>query len=141
MATWSMSAARRGREGRPALATRTTKNAGPEGRRFFSVVSVRSVEQRVDVVLRGVADVAGELRAVEELVILAAGVDVHRRVGLDRVDAAPDVHHRIDVLFDELHRVHDLADALAGQVLKIAGLEDRDDAFLDVVGEPLLLVG
>ena len=37
--------------------------------------------------------------------------------------------------------VHHFADALARQVLEIAGLEDRDDAFLDFLAEQLLLVG
>src|SRR5882757_2916185 len=68
----------------------------------FSVCRVRSVEQRVDVVLRGVADVAGEPRAVEKLVVVAAGVDLRHDVRLDRVEVATDVHHRIDVLLDEL---------------------------------------
>ena len=36
---------------------------------------------------------------------------------------------------------HHLADALAGEVLEVAGLEDRDDAFLDFLAEQLLLVG
>src|SRR3954454_7777683 len=169
-ATWSTSAARRGRSRGAGLATRhceerrdeatrlpprtqsgllrfarndvqNKKNAGLRRRFVFPECRVRSVEQRVDVVLRGVADVAGELRAVEKLVVIAAGVDLRHDVGLDRVDAAPDFHHGIDVLLDELHRAHDLADALAGQVLEVAGFEDRDDAFLDIVGEPLLLIG
>ena len=59
---------------------------------------------------------------------------------LDGVDAAPDVHHDGDVVFDELHRGHHLADALTGQILEIAGLEDRDDAFLDFLAEQLLLI-
>ena len=60
---------------------------------------------------------------------------------LDGIDATPDLHHLDDVLFDEFHRLHHLADALARQVLEIAGLEDRDDAFLDFLAEQLLLVG
>jgi hypothetical protein len=40
-------------------------------------------------------------------------------------------HHLVDVLLDELHRGHHLGDTLAGEVLEVAGLEDRDDAFLD----------
>jgi hypothetical protein len=44
------------------------------------------------------------------------------------------------VVFDEFHRGHHLADALAGEILEIAGLEDRDDAFLDFLAEQLLLV-
>ena len=62
------------------------------------------------------------------------------RVGLDGVDATPDVHHDGDVVFDEFHRGHHLADALTGQILEIAGLEDRNDALLDFFAEDLLLV-
>jgi hypothetical protein len=43
---------------------------------------IRSVEQRVDVVLRGVTDVAVELRAVEQLGVAFAGVDDRRGVAL-----------------------------------------------------------
>src|SRR5439155_3309488 len=78
-----------------------------------------SVEHRVDVVLRGVADVAFHLRAVEQPGVALAGVDGRGCVRLDGVDAAPDVHHLVDVLFDELHRVHHLADALTGEVWKL----------------------
>ena len=35
---------------------------------------------------------------------------------------------------------HHLADALAGEILEVAGLEDRDHAFLDFLAEQLLLV-
>ena len=59
---------------------------------------------------------------------------------LDGIDATPDVHHDDDVVFDEFHRGHHLADALTGQILEIAGLEDRDDAFLDFLAEQLLLI-
>src|SRR5947199_1621354 len=111
----------------------------PRGFLLPDPVNLRSVEHRVDVVLRGVADIAVELRAVEQLVVALAGVDDRRRMRLDGVDAAPDVHHLVDVLLDELHRRHHLGDALAGEVLKIAGLEDRDDALLDFLAEQLLL--
>ena len=36
--------------------------------------------------------------------------------------------------------VHHLLDALAGEVLEIAGLENGDDAFLDFFAEQLLLI-
>src|SRR5260370_5924107 len=68
------------------------------------------------------------------------GIDDRWRMRLDRVDAAPDIHHRVDVLLDELHRGHHLADALAREILEVAGLEDRDHAFLDLFAEQLLLV-
>ena len=61
-------------------------------------------------------------------------------MGLERVDAPPDVHHHVDVAFDELHRGHHLADALTGEILEVAGLENRDHAFLDFLAEQLLLV-
>ena len=59
---------------------------------------------------------------------------------LDRVDATPDIHHDGDVVFDEFHRGHHLADALTGQILEIAGLEDGNDALLDFLAEQLLLI-
>ena len=46
----------------------------------------------------------------------------------------------VDVVFDEFHRGHHLADALTGQILEIAGLEDRNDALLDFLAEDLLLI-
>src|SRR6202012_1032460 len=99
-----------------------------------------SVEQRVDIVLRGVADVAVGFRTVQEFGVALAGVDDRRRMSLDGVDATPDLHHDRDVMLDELHRGHHLLDALAGEVLEIAGPEDRDDAFLDFLPEQLLLI-
>ena len=62
------------------------------------------------------------------------------RVGPDGVDATPDVHHDGDVVLDEFHRGHHLADALTGQILEIAGLEDRNDALADFLAQDLLLV-
>ena len=59
---------------------------------------------------------------------------------LDGVDATPDVHHDGDVVFDEFHRGHHLADALTGQILEIAGLEDGNDALLNFLAEDLLLI-
>ena len=75
-----------------------------------------------------------ELRTVQQPVVAFPGIDDRRRMRLDRIDAAPDVHHDGDVILDELHRGHHLVDALAGQVLEIAGLEDRDHLFLDFLG-------
>ena len=57
------------------------------------------------------------------------------------IDPTPDVHHDGDVIFDEFHRGHHFFDALTGQVLEIAGLEDGNDAFLDFLTEQLLLIG
>ena len=59
---------------------------------------------------------------------------------LDCVDATPNVHHDGYVIFDEFHRGHHLADALAGEVLEITGLENGNDALLDFLAEDLLLV-
>ncbi len=61
-------------------------------------------------------------------------------MGLDGVDATPDIHHDVDMVLDEFHRAHHLADALAGQILEVAGLENRDHAFLDLLAELDLLV-
>src|SRR6478735_7139337 len=85
--------------------------------------------------------VAIQLRPVQQLGVAFAGIDDRGRVRLDGIDATPDLHHLDDVLFDEFHRLHHLADTLAGQVLEIAGLEDRDDLFLDILAKQLLLVG
>ena len=59
--------------------------------------------------------------------------------GLKLLDAAPDFHQPGDMLLDERQRLDHLADALAGEILEIAGLENLHDAVLDVVGEPLLV--
>src|SRR5262249_49009086 len=58
-------------------------------------------ENPVDVVLAGVPGIALELGAVEQHRSLLAGSQ--RRVGviLERVDAAPDLHHVSDALLDE----------------------------------------
>jgi len=45
-----------------------------------------------------------------------------------------------DVVFDELHRGHHLFDALDRSGPEVAGFEDRNDAFLDLFAEPLLLI-
>src|SRR5581483_12437516 len=60
---------------------------------------------------------------------------------LDRVDTAPDLHHDDNVMLDELHRGPHLLDTLTGQVLEVAGLEYRNNTFLDFLAEPLLLIG
>src|SRR4051794_10139537 len=103
-------------------------------------VATASAEHRVDVVLRGVAGIAGEFRAVEQAGVADALVDWAGRMRLDGIDAAPDIHHHGNVVLDELHRRHHLADALAGKILKIARLEDRDHALLDFLAEQPLLV-
>ena len=43
-------------------------------------------------------------------------------------------------MLDELHRGHHLADALSGEVLEVAGLENADHAVLDFFAEPRVLV-
>src|SRR5882672_4740225 len=99
--------------------------ASREGRstRYSLLAIRRSLEQRVDVVLRHMARVAVELRTVEQL-----GVALALRLGLgDQIlegdDAAPDLHHARHVRLDEFPGVDDLADALAGDVLEITRLE------------------
>src|SRR5438309_8826645 len=86
--------------------------------------SKSSVEHGVDIVLRGVTDVAFHLGTIQQPGVAFPGIDDRRRMRLDRVDAAPDLHHRADVLLDELHRAHHLADALTGEILEIASLEN-----------------
>jgi hypothetical protein len=48
------------------------------------------------------------------------------------------LEHAGDVVLDEIERRHDFGDTLAGKILEIAGLEDLDHEFLDVLGEALL---
>src|SRR3984885_13415674 len=159
-ATWSTFAARRGHEldlrhlppslrgiGHAFATTRgryaENKNAGHFWPAFCletSVLSTCLVEQGVDIILRCVADVAFQLRTIQEFGIALSGIDDRRRMRLDGVDAAPDIHHDGNVMLDELHRVHHLLDALAGEVLEIAGFENRDDALLDFLAEQLLLI-
>src|SRR6266404_9059431 len=125
------------------LLAMTPEAKTPASRRRFVLSALShsySVEQRVNVVLGSMTDVAVQLRAVEQLGVAFAMIDDRRRVGLDGVDATPDFHHHGDVAFDELHRTHHLADALAGEILEVAGFEDRDHAFLDFLTEQLLLV-
>jgi hypothetical protein len=59
---------------------------------------------------------------------------------LERVDAAPDVHHPRDAVLDEFQRRQHLRDALAGKVLEIAGIEDADHLVADVLRERALLL-
>ena len=80
------------------------------------------------------------LRAVEQAGIADAGVDDCRRMLLDRVNAAPDLHHFVDVMLDEFHRGHHLADALAGEILEVTRLENADHALLNVFAELGLLI-
>ena len=40
------------------------------------------------------------------------------------------------MLLDELQRRHHMGDALTGEILKIAGLENLHHAILDIMGEP-----
>jgi hypothetical protein len=44
------------------------------------------------------------------------------------------------VSFDEFERCHDLADALAGQVMEVAGFKNLDDPLPGVVDEVLFLL-
>src|ERR1041385_7919510 len=92
-----------------------------------------AAEHAVDVVLSGVPAIFGKLRPVEETAIVT-GIDVER----DRrelLDVLPDREQPRDVLLDKLQRLEHMADALAGQVLEIAGLENLHDALLDVMDE------
>src|SRR3978361_686270 len=91
------------------------------------------LEQHVDVVLRRVARIALIFWAVQIPAVVLT-IDYCRwRVGADGIDAAPDIHHDRDVAFDDLHRVHPLADALAGEILKVASLEDREHTLGDFI--------
>ena len=62
-----------------------------------------------------------------------------------RVRSGPSGVHLFDratglnVLLDELQRLKHMANALAGEVLEIAGLENLHDAVLNVLGKPLLV--
>src|SRR4051812_33424891 len=96
-----------------------------------------AAEHAVDVVLGGVAAVVGELRAVEEAaVVLNFGLEHNRR---ELLDAVPDRQQPGDVLLDELQRLKHMANALAGEILEIAGFENLHDPVLNVVGKPLLM--
>ena len=64
-----------------------------------------------------------------------------RREVLQDFDTAPDVHHLDDVSFDKFERCHDLADALAGQVLEIAGFKNLHDPLPDVADEVQFVLG
>ncbi len=77
----------------------------------------------------------GQLRAVEEAPVAVGVLVEHDRREL--LDAVPDRHQPRHVLLDELQRRQHMGDALAGEVLEIAGLENLHHAILDVVGEPL----
>src|SRR3546814_843358 len=92
-----------------------------------------SLEQRVDVVL---ADgVVGQLRPVQEMLVRAGGRTARRRgpllrrpgraIALDIVTEG--VQQGIHLGLDLLQRGHHLGDALTGDVLEAAGLEDRGD--------------
>src|SRR5258708_26902178 len=108
--------------------------------RARDTVSYASAEHRVDIVLRCVAGIAREFRAIQQPGVADAIVDGAGRVRLDGIDAAPDIHHDGDVVLDEFHRRHHLADALAGEILEIACLEERDHALLYFLAEQPLLV-
>src|SRR5664279_6458035 len=70
-----------------------------------------SVKQRVDVVLRCMTDVAVRPWTVQQPGVAFPMVNDGRSVCPDSIDAAPDIHHDDDVVFDEFHRGHHLADA------------------------------
>ena len=92
----------------------------------------------VDVVLRGMAAVAGKLRAVEEA-LARRRVRRPSTIGLKRSMRLPDLDQPGDVILDEAQRRHHLGDPLAGEVLEIAGLEDLHHPVLDVVRQPLVV--
>ena len=52
----------------------------------------------------------------------------------------PDLHHAGDAILDEFQRRQHLGDALAAEILEVAGFEDADDVIADVARERLLLV-
>src|SRR3954447_25907850 len=111
-------------------------------RRMPSVLfgSARSAEQRIDVVLRGVADVLGELRSVEQPGIALTLRDLLNLDALEGLQTTPDLHHAQDMRLDEFQGPDNLADALAGQILEITGLEDLDDSLLHVLRQRVILI-
>src|SRR5260370_25783796 len=121
-ATWSTSAARRGRDPlgevkKPNLTQTTRRCRSARRDRRRRPASARSIAGRC----------LPDRRPSEAR-------------GPDGIYATPDIHHDRDVVFDEFHRRHHLADALAGQILEIAGFEDRDHTLLDFLTENRLLV-
>src|SRR4051794_7627674 len=103
-ATWCTSAARPAPDRFLCIAVgRSVKPPRREGWR-----QANSIEQGVDVVLRGMTDIAFELWPVQQLGVAFSCIDNARRVSLDRIDAAPDLHHFVNMVFDESHRSHDL---------------------------------
>src|SRR5262245_13465629 len=107
-----------------------------------ATVRPASIEQLVDVVL-GVA-LAVELRAVEQELPLALGA-----VALAVVEEAfeialvHDIGEARDARLDMLERLHHFGDALAGDVLERAGLEDDHHLLVDqrLVGDRIAGVG
>ena len=67
----------------------------------------------------------------------------HRREVADVIgealDRAPDFHHLREVILDRLQRRHHLADALAGEIVEIAGFENLRHLVLDVLRHALLV--
>src|SRR5690606_37754181 len=57
---------------------------------------------------------------------------------LELLDAAPDFDHALDAVLDEGQSRDDLGDALAGEILKIAGLENGDDLVLNIGRQSLV---
>ena len=65
--------------------------------------------------------------------------DQHPFERRELLDLVPDRDQPRHVLFDELQRRHHMADALPGEVVEIAGLENLHHAVLAVVGETLVV--
>ena len=91
-------------------------------------IVVIAAEHFVDVGLRDVAAVGLEPRTVQIL----------RAVAPRRGRIFDLFEHAGDVVLDEIERRQNFADALAGKILEIAGLENLDHEILDVLGEAVL---
>ena len=83
------------------------------------------------------AAIIGEFRAVEKAAIVLRPCIEHDRREL--LDVMPDRQQPGDVLLDELQRLEYMTDALAGEILEIAGLENLHHAVLDIMGQPLFV--
>ncbi len=119
----------------PARARARRRLRRRRARLLYRDPQARLSKHRVDFALTGVAAIAVELGAVDQL---AAGRGLFRR-SLRRTAVAA-IEHGRELLLDQVQGVDHLGDALAGEVLEIAGLVDRHRALLDVLGEPALVV-
>jgi hypothetical protein len=110
---------------------------GPEAGHCLVVLT----EQSIDGVLGRDAFVGCKRRAVQESGLpLTPGI-INCLDIFEALHPAPDIDHMMDTLFNEPHRIDDLADALAGNVLEIAGLEDADHLLHNLSGNLLIASG